>query len=125
MAMNAAVRPILSPDSTTLNTIIKHVRLLYVPSLPQPRWWSAKELLLTQGFPVSAALLSAGNEADLMSSAFGRPRAGRTLSAMRGQAGNAMNVNVVGVFLLFVLAFVDRSDVTPMMAAVARSRMAK
>ena len=123
LAQNAEKRPILSPDDKTLNTIIKHVRLLYVPNLAQPRWWSATELLLTQGFPVSPVVLTAKNASDLTCSAFGRPRKGRTLSAMRCQAGNSMNVNVVGVFLIFSLAFTNRPDVSPMLATMARSRL--
>ena len=33
------------------------------------------------------------------------------------------NVNVVGVFLIFSLAFTNRPDVSPLLATMARSRL--
>ena len=121
LAQNPLTRPILSPSAEVLNTIVKHVRLLWVPSLRQPRWWTATELLLTQGFPCTTRVLSKGNEADVQCTSFGQPRR-RSVLQMRAQAGNTMNVNVVGVFLIFLLSFTNRSDVSPLHAAMARAR---
>ena len=78
------------------------------------RWLVPKELLMSQGFPVTEDLLLASTRCSTPVCSFNLPRGDsmppRARTATAGQAGDTMNVNVIGSFLIASLAFVTRSD---------------
>ena len=102
-------------------TIIKNCGI--VMSQPHGRWLFPSELLASQGFPTTPALLKAalGGRTNSVCS-FNEEREdhempltrqaipGRKRSAVCGQAGNAMNVNMIGAAVMWLLGFVTRGD---------------
>ena len=82
----------------------------------QPRWLVARELLCSQGFPVFESLcqVACGKQGvPLCSFNVDRERLGlspRKWVPMAGQAGNSMNVNMIGASMVQQLAFTVRVD---------------
>ena len=93
----------------TLHTIIRNAHVLWAESFG--RWFTSREALLAQGFPVTNDALSWSQQSapeikPLCSFNISRLQsnfASRSRVAMMHQAGNAMNVNVVGSVLLFAM----------------------
>ena len=108
-------------------TLIKTVGLAW--SSVHRRWMFAREMLSTQGFPtapvlVRAAVAAAPDTPDIelpVLTSFNVPRTGqshrgspmpeRRPTTMCSQAGNTMNVNVIGAALLYQFGFQVRCDI--------------
>ena len=93
------------PTCEVLHTIIRNAHIVWAESFQ--RWMTSREALLAQGFPVTNDALSwsqqgapetvplcSFNKSRLQANYYSRSR-----GAMMHQAGNAMNVNVVGSVL--------------------------
>eukprot|EP00959_Pyramimonas_sp_CCMP1952_P421289 8825387-Pyramimonas_sp.AAC.1 len=95
----SAVKRHAAGDSVHVPTICRQVHMLYSPEIK--RWLIPKELLLLQGFPVTAAAKQRGEHScyDEPRDTFPRERA-----RVAHQAGNAMPVPMAGLSLLWSLA---------------------
>lgn len=109
-----------------LQTIIKNAHLLWVDTAQ--RWLTAEEMLLAQGFPLSSGikvvLPDGGIVTDLTPTgraccSFNVVDTDRVRKEMASQAGNSMNVSVVGVPLVYCIAMCERVE------NFAGSRLAK
>ena len=102
----------ISSGADILNTVIKNSGVMF--SSPHQRSLHWSELLISQGFPVLPGLAYPSNPqagASCCSFAIARQKSQpRRRSAVAGQAGNSMNLNVVGVMLLYALMWVRRAD---------------
>ena len=112
---NVNARPIFSPPNI-MHTLTKSATMQWVNSIS--RWWSSREMLGFQGFPITDDLLRAflglPSEAATLPAAcsfntarlrHGFKRRSRTTIAQ--QAGNSMHVSVIGAVLCWRLAFVQ------------------
>ena len=79
----------------SIHAIIKNVGVPYVPAAG--RWMTPNEVLRCQGFPVGVAAAAFKN-----ATSFSKHRDTRRRDAVKGQAGNAMCVPVLGALLLFI-----------------------
>ena len=95
--------------STTvrMNTIIKNCHIIM--SAEHKRWLCAKELLVSQAIPAYGFLAAASCGTVRNWCSFNVDRK-RSRTAMAGQAGNTMNVNMIGAGLLYILGFAIRVD---------------
>ena len=100
---NPAVTAMKSTE-TKLNTMIKNVGAMWSDKADPPRLMNPYEILATQVFPV---LPEHSHGKVTCSFQLKRPR-GRTALAV--QAGNAMNVAVIGTCILYALTQIKRAD---------------
>ena len=88
-------------------TLIKNAGIQW--STSDSRWFVPSELLIAQGFPIRAGLVNPEQPTlNVAVSSFdvALPQ-GRSRTAVAGQAGNTMHINVAGAVLLFCLCFVS------------------
>jgi len=111
VGQNATVHPQTSSQDT-LCTVIRNPHLIVSPE--HGRWMSARELLCTQGFPVYPVLLQAATSSDRPVCSFNKERAAhhgpRHRTSITRQAGDSMNVNMIGVALVQLFGFTMRYD---------------
>ena len=81
-----------------LQTAIRNCGIAFDTDSSIARFFTPEELLITQGFPVSTQ----SKPVPLCS--FNLLRAGRSRTTVVGQAGNSMNVNVVGTMVNYTLS---------------------
>ena len=104
LAQDAKKQPARS-NTQCLCTLIRNTHICM--SSEHLRWFTAKELLVAQAFPAIPTLLVDSRPV----TSFNIERAAkRKRVAMVQQAGNSMNVNMVGALLLYFLGFTIRAD---------------
>lgn len=110
---NPSVRGV-SSTPTQMHVIIKNTSIDF--STHHRRWLCPSELLAAQGFPVPCVVkrIKAENVDAAIAKqpmcSFVIERHGRKAAAVKGQAGNSMNVNVCGAVWLYVLSQIKRPD---------------
>jgi site-specific DNA-cytosine methylase len=95
-------RVVWTNGNKEMYTVIANPSLHMVSKLG--RWLTPKELLLMQGIPIHKCLTNPGGS-QVNASSFGIDIPGRSRRYMAHQAGNAMQVPVVGAVLLHVICF--------------------
>ena len=99
-------------DMKCLNTIIKNCGIMMCDHPGINRWMFWNEMLASQGFPVTEEFVKCsarGKTLPLCSFNFDRctqSLSPRRVSKVKGQAGNTMNVNMIGAAAVFVYGFV-------------------
>jgi hypothetical protein len=106
-----------STQEGVLHTIIRNCGPLYVHALPcgtrVERTFTAKEILLANGFPVLPRLANPQSSRDHRCTSFCAPSSRtdvRKRITMIQQSGNSMNVAVCCLLEIYVLLFVQRTD---------------
>ena len=97
-----------SRDDGELHTIIRNCHILFADGPNMNRALTPQEVLIAQGFPLNEELSKIATGCQPCCS-FELQRE-RSRNEMMMQAGNSININMIGAAQLFLLGFVRRSD---------------